>query len=45
VFTARGVQRSPTVVHVEAPRDGATPAQVRALAEALLRAAEVAEMI
>ena len=45
MLTARGVQRSTTVVHVEAPRDGATPAQVRAMAEALIQAVEVAQTI
>jgi len=45
VLTAQGVQRGATVVHVEGPRDGATPAQARAIAAALLEAANVAETI
>ncbi len=43
VHTAHGVVRSPTVVHVDGPNKGATPAQARALAAALLQAADVAE--
>jgi hypothetical protein len=43
VLTARGARRSPTLVHVDGPNQGATPAQARALAAALLQAADVAE--
>jgi len=43
VLTARGVQRSEALVHVDGPNEGATPAQARALAAALLQAADVAE--
>ncbi len=42
VLTAEGVQRGTTVVHVDAPVDGCTPEQARALAAALLEAANVA---
>jgi len=45
VLTAHGVQRSPTVVHVDGPNEGATPAQARALAAALVEAANTAETI
>jgi len=45
VLTAQGVQRGPTVVHVDCPRNGATPAQARALAAALLKAANTAEAV
>ncbi len=41
LLTAEGVQRGATV-HVDAPVDGCTPEQARALAAALLEAAEVA---
>lgn len=43
VLTARGVQRSETLVHVDGPSGGASPAQARALAAAVLQAADVAE--
>ncbi len=42
LLTAEGVQRGTTVVHVDAPVDGCTPEQARALAAALLEAANVA---
>ncbi len=45
VLTAQGVQRGPTLVHVDGPNEGATPAQARALAAALLKAAGTAETI
>ncbi len=45
VLTARGVQRGPTMVHVDCPSNGATPEQARALAGALLKAADTAETI
>ena len=45
VHTAHGVVRSATLVHVDCPNDGATPEQARALAAALLKAADVAEAV
>jgi hypothetical protein len=43
VHTAHGVVRSPTVVQVDGPNQGATPAQARALAASLLAAADAAQ--
>lgn len=45
VLAAQGAQRSPTVVHVAYPSDGATPAQARAIAAALIQAAGTAEAV
>ncbi len=45
LLTAGGVQRGTTVVHVDCPSNGATPEQARALAAALLKAADTAETI
>jgi len=45
VHTAHGVVRSPTVMHVDCPRNGSTPEQARALGAALIAAADTAETI